>query len=46
MLTDERICEILQDASIGDKADALVNEAIKAGGLDNITAIVVEYDEN
>ncbi len=46
MLSDERIGAILQNTDVDDKADALVHEAMEAGGLDNISAIVVEYDEN
>lgn len=44
MVTDAQIQEILQDGHPMDKAAVLVQKALEAGGTDNITAIVVEYD--
>ena len=44
MVGETAICETLQGES-SDKAQHLVNLALLAGGLDNITAIVVECDE-
>ncbi len=45
MVNDERIEEILNlDKSINEKADILVKEANDAGGLDNITLILVEQE--
>lgn len=45
MINDERIEEILKySKSINEKADILVEEANNAGGLDNITLILVEQE--
>lgn len=44
MVNDAQIQEILQDGHPMDKAAMLVQKALEAGGTDNITAIVVEYD--
>lgn len=45
-LSDERISQMVSDAvataSLGDLASRLVTAAVDAGGLDNITVIVVE----
>lgn len=45
VLRDEEIQDVLQEQTSMDKAEVLVTKALAAGGLDNITAIVVEYDE-
>ncbi len=45
VLRDEEIQDVLQEQASVDKAEVLVAKALAAGGLDNITAIVVEYDE-
>jgi protein phosphatase len=43
MVSEERIKEILSESSKAEeKASKLVKEAIEAGGLDNITVIVIE----
>lgn len=43
MLSDERICSILvEDVQLGQKGQKLINEALKAGGEDNITVILIE----
>lgn len=43
MLSDERICNILgEDAELGQKGKKLVTEALKSGGEDNITVILIE----
>ena len=45
MINDKRIEEILNlDKSIEEKADILVKEANDAGGLDNITLILIEQE--
>ncbi len=42
MVNDREIAAILQDENIADKAQCFLEKANKAGGLDNITAIVIE----
>jgi protein phosphatase len=42
MLPDERIAEILLAATINDAADLLVEEALTAGGKDNVTCIIID----
>lgn len=44
MVSDEAITAVLQDDACADKARELINKALQAGGMDNITAIVVECD--
>lgn len=41
-LTDERLCEILTSMPAEEAADTLLNEALEAGGADNITLIIAE----
>ncbi len=44
LLGDEIIREVLQrDVSLDEKADILVELAIKAGGHDNVTVIIVDF---
>ncbi len=47
MVTDERIAEILSQPAeeLGPIAEALIDAANQAGGLDNITALVVRVTE-
>jgi serine/threonine protein phosphatase PrpC len=47
MLTDEAIQEILQGPAghLQEVADTLVDAANEAGGVDNITAVVVKVVE-
>ena len=42
--SEEEIQQLLA-ADDGDKAASLVQAALDGGGLDNVTAIVVEYHE-
>ncbi|MBB5335530.1 Stp1/IreP family PP2C-type Ser/Thr phosphatase [Pectinatus brassicae] len=42
MVNNDKIKQILLDTGIENKADCLIGEAVKNGGIDNITAIVVE----
>lgn len=42
LVNDERIAEILTDASVSDTAAMLTDEALAAGGKDNITCIVID----
>ena len=42
MVSNDKIKQILLDTGIENKADCLISEAVKNGGIDNITAIVVE----
>lgn len=44
MLTDEEIREILEAEDVPERASKrLVEEAVRAGGNDNVTAVVVDY---
>lgn len=45
MVDDDVIARVLLDNSIGDKAKELIRLANENGGRDNITVIVVEYNE-
>jgi protein phosphatase len=42
MLSDEAICRLLTDHPVGSAADALVGAANEAGGVDNISVVLVE----
>jgi protein phosphatase len=44
MVENEEIQRLLQVPEEQDKASALVAAALEAGGLDNVTAVVVVYD--
>jgi serine/threonine protein phosphatase PrpC len=45
LVSDSSIHDVLlQDASLGVKAEKLVKLALQAGGYDNITAVLVEFD--
>ena len=47
MITSSQMTEILQQSiSIKDKVDTLIAVANKAGGNDNITVVLVEYDSD
>lgn len=47
MLTDKRISEIILSAqSLDERLEQLIEEANQAGGKDNITVLVVEYEGN
>lgn len=43
MVADEDINKILLDKNIKAKADCLIDKAVENGGIDNVTAIVVEF---
>ena len=46
MVDDATLLDIISNTYIGDAVDALINEAKANGGLDNITAIVIDpFDE-
>ena len=45
MVTDEELEEILKGSDLQGIADALIDAANAAGGMDNITAIVVRVEE-
>ena len=42
MVDDATLLDIISNTYIGDAVDALINEAKANGGLDNITAIVID----
>lgn len=45
LVSDSSIRDVLQqDAPLGAKADTLVKLALQAGGYDNITVVLVEFD--
>lgn len=45
LISDSSIRDVLQqDAPLGAKADTLVKLALEAGGYDNITVVLVEFD--
>ncbi len=46
MVSDAEIRDILQERDGNDKAAELVERALSAGGSDNITVIVMEYDND
>lgn len=43
-VSDDRIAEILNDNSAGEAATLLLDEALRNGGKDNITCIVLQVD--
>lgn len=43
MVENDEIEHVLLDKNIEDKAACLINKAVKNGGTDNVTAIVVEF---
>ena len=43
MVSDEEILRLLQTE--GDPAELLLQKALEAGGTDNITVLVVVYDD-
>jgi serine/threonine protein phosphatase PrpC len=45
MLTDDQIAEIVAAGTVERSATALIDAANEAGGLDNITVVVVEVLE-
>lgn len=45
MLSDERIKQVLVEAPLEKAADVLIKEALKAGGSDNITLILLQDEE-
>lgn len=46
MVEDKDLLDIVTSSYIGDVVDELINEAKKNGGLDNITAVVIDpFDE-
>ena len=46
MVDDDRLLDIISNTYIGDTIDVLIDEAKKNGGLDNITAILIDpFDE-
>jgi len=46
MVNEIELQEILASETIDDKAAALIDQAIRAGGVDNITAIILENDDD
>ena len=46
MVDDEKLLDIISNTEIEAAVEALINEAKANGGLDNITAIVIDpFDE-
>ena len=47
MVTDERIKQIVTGSSdVATAADKLINEANENGGLDNISVVLIKYEED
>ncbi|WP_455256892.1 Stp1/IreP family PP2C-type Ser/Thr phosphatase [Peptoniphilus asaccharolyticus] len=42
MVSNEEILKVLQNEELEDSADELLEKALKAGGIDNITFIIIE----
>ena len=46
-MTDERIKQIVTGSSdVATAADKLINEANENGGLDNISVVLIKYEED
>ena len=46
MVSEAEVKKIIKSETIDDKAAALIDQAIRAGGVDNITAIILENDDD
>ena len=46
MVSEAELKKIIESETIDDKATALIDQALRAGGVDNITAIILENDDD
>ena len=44
MVSNEEILEVLKNSELKNWGDNLLNKALNAGGMDNITFIIIEIE--